>query len=294
MSLQAPIKDLPLDQIDISLSGLRISRPAEVDQMCHSMDDHGQLQPVVVRRLDTFYQLLDGFKRYQGAEKLGWRCLRCIVLDVTLSHGVAMILKYNRGGKGLSDYDQALIIYSLCYDHGLDQVSISQLTGYSRSWVCRRLSLVERLNEQVQDALRMGLIGNTQARHLVKLPCGNQQAIMEIIIGYGFSCRDTALLIDKYLSSKSQKEQVYVLSHPREVIQREHTGKDIYDTRLGKEGNGLLKAIALLMLQQNIFIGQMNSGSLSETERQILAPRLRPLHQKAQQVLSVINKNPLL
>lgn len=294
MSIQSPIKDLPLDQIDISLSGLRISRPAELEQMCHSMEHHGQLQPVVVRRLDAVYQLLDGFKRYQGAEKLGWRSLGCIVLDVTLSHGVAMILKYNRGGKGLGDYDQALIIYSLCYDHGLDQVSISQLTGYSRSWVCRRLSLVERLSEQVQDALRMGLIGNTLARHIVKLPCGNQQIIMEIIIRYGFNCRDTALLIDKYLSSKTQKEQDYVLSHPDEIIRRAHTGKDIYDTRLGKEGNALLKAIELLILQQNIFIGQMNPGSLSDTEKQILAPRLRPLHQKAQQVLSVINKNPLL
>ncbi len=294
MSLQAPIKDIPLDQIDISLSGLRISRPGEVDQMCHSMKHHGQLQAVVVRRLGAVYQLLDGFKRYQGAEKLCWRCLGCTVLDVTLSHGVAMILKYNRGGKGLCDYDQALIIYSLCYDHGLDQVSISRLTGYSRSWVCRRLSLVERLSDEVQDALRMGLIGNTQARHIVKLPCGNQQAIMEIIIRHDLCCRDTALLVNKYLSSKSQKEQAYVLSHPRDIIQREHTGKDIYDTRLGKEGNRLLKAIELLMLQQNIFIAQMNPGSLSETERHILAPRLRPLHQKAQQILSVLNKNILL
>ncbi|HHN48149.1 MAG TPA: hypothetical protein ENN08_04345 [Bacteroidales bacterium] len=71
MSLQAPIKDLPLDQIDISLSGLRISRPGDVDQMCHSMKHHGQLQAVVVRRLGAVYQLLDGSKRYQGVEKLG-------------------------------------------------------------------------------------------------------------------------------------------------------------------------------------------------------------------------------
>lgn len=293
MSLQAPIRDLPLDQIDMSLSGLRISRPADMEQMCRSMAHHGQLQPVVVRRLDAVYQLLDGFKRYQGAEKLGWRCLRGIVLDVGLSHGVAMILKYNRGGKGLGDYDQALIIYSLCYDHGLDQTAISELTGYSRSWVCRRMALVERLSEQVQDALRMGLIGNTQARHIVKLPRGNQQSVMEIIIGHDLSCRDTAVLVEKYVRSKSQKEQAYVLSHPMDVIQREHTGKDIYDTRLGKEGNLLLKAIELLMLQQNIFIGQMNPGSLSETERRILAPRLTPLYQRAQQVMLHITKNPL-
>jgi len=55
----------------------------------------------------------------------------------------------------------------------------------------------------------------------------------------------------------------------------------------------LLKAIELLMLQQNIFIGQMSSGYLSETKRHILAPRLRPLHQRAQQMVSLINKNPL-
>ncbi len=294
MSLHAPIQDLLLDQIDMSLSDLRIIRPADLEKMRRSLELHGQLQPIVVRQQDGTYQLLDGFKRCHCSKRLGWSSLRGIVLEVTLCDGVAMILKYNRAGKGLDDYDQALIIYSLVHDHGLDQVSISRLTGYCRSWVSRRLALIEKLCESVQDALRMGLISNTHARSIVKLPRGNQHAIMKIITGDHLSCRDTALLVDKYLSSKSSEEQDYVLSHPMEVIRLAHSDKNIFDTRLGKKGNRLLKAIELLMLQQNIFIGQMNPSTLSETEKGILCPRLEVLEQRTKQVLSIIHQNPLL
>lgn len=293
MSLQAPIQELLLDQIDMSLSDLRIMRPSDLDKMRRSLEVHGQLQPIVVRQQEATYQLLDGFKRCHCSEKLGWSSLRGIVLDVTLCQGVAMILKYNRAGKGLDDYDQALIIYSLRHDHALDQVSISQLTGYSRSWVCRRLALVEKLSHPVQDALRMGLISNTHARSIVKLPRGNQQAITEIITRDHLSCRDTALLVDRYLSSKSSEEQDYVLSHPMEVIRLAHTDKNIFDTRLSEKGNRLLKAMELLILQLNIFIGQINTPGLSETEKSILRPRLRQLEEKTKLALSIINQNPL-
>jgi ParB/RepB/Spo0J family partition protein len=294
MSLHAPIQELSLDQIDMSLSDLRIMRPADLDQMRRSLEHHGQLQPIVVRQQEATYQLLDGFKRCHCSEKLGWSSLRGIVLDVTLCQGVAMILKYNRAGKGLEDYDQALIIYSLRHDHALDQAGISQLTGYSRSWVCRRLALLEKLSEPVQDALRMGLISNTHARSIVKLPRGNQQAITEIITRHQLSSRDTALLVDKFLSSKSHKEQVYVLSHPMDIIDNAYRSKDIFDARLSSKGNQVLKSMELLMLQLNIFIGQMHPLRLSETEKRILRPRLGPLEQRTKQVLSLINQNPLI
>jgi ParB/RepB/Spo0J family partition protein len=132
-------KQLKLEEMDISLSGLRITRPSELERMQQSLQRCGQLNPVVVRPSDDKYQVLDGFKRYYTAQRLGWEFLEVRVLEVTLAEGKAIMLSYNRGGRSLLDYDEALVVYSLKSEHLLDQADISKLTGYSRSWVCRRL-----------------------------------------------------------------------------------------------------------------------------------------------------------
>ena len=73
------------------------------------------------------------------------------ILDVPLMEGKAMMLSYNKSGRSLMDYDEALVVCSLKKDHLLDQSAISHLIGYSRSWVCRRLALVEKLDPSVQE-----------------------------------------------------------------------------------------------------------------------------------------------
>jgi len=57
-------KQLKLEDLDISLSCLRITRPVELERMQASLDRIGQLSPVIVRKEANNYQLLDGFKRY--------------------------------------------------------------------------------------------------------------------------------------------------------------------------------------------------------------------------------------
>ena len=67
----APInKQLKLEDLDISLSRLRITRPVELERMQASLDRIGQLSPVIVRKEEDNYQLLDGFKRY--FQRSGW------------------------------------------------------------------------------------------------------------------------------------------------------------------------------------------------------------------------------
>jgi ParB/RepB/Spo0J family partition protein len=285
-------KQLKPEDMDISLSGLRITRPSELERMQQSLQRCGQLNPVVVRPEDDKYQVLDGFKRYYSAQRLGWEYLDARILDVTLVQGKAIMLSYNRGGRSLLDYDEALVVYSLKREHLMDQADISKLTGYSRSWVCRRLALVEKLDPALQDALRMGMITNSQARALVKLPRGNQQEVMRCIINHHLTSRDSSILVEKYLQSGSSEAQQYVLGHPLEVIEKALSKAEIYDARLSHHGNRLLKSIELLYIQQNIFIGLFNhhlTGMLSDIETGILDEKTERIRKGARKIQSVIN-----
>ena len=285
-------RQIKLEDLDTTLLTLRITRPADLTRVRQSLERSGQLNPIVVRPLDERFQILDGFKRYAVAGDLGWESLEARILDISLPEGKAAMLSYNRNGRSLLDYDEAMVIHSLKQEHLLDQVAISRLTGYSRSWVCRRLALIEKLDPTLQDALRMGVITNSQARSLVQLPRGNQQEVMHCITEWHLTSRDSAVLVEKYLSSGSHKEQQYVLTHPMEVIEQTGSGQEIFDIRLSHHGNRLLKSVELLHIQQNIFIslcGQHMTGQLGETETGILEEKIERLKKGAGKVHKIIN-----
>jgi ParB/RepB/Spo0J family partition protein len=283
--------ELKLKKMDLSLSCLRIIRPVQLERMQESLKRFGQLNPVIVRRQEPHFQILDGFKRYWGAEKLGWEHLRAMILDISITQGKAMMLNYNKVSRSLLDYDEALVVHSLSREHMLDQVMISNLTGYSRSWVCRRLAMIDKLSESVQQHLRMGVISNTHARFIVRLPRGNQEIITRIIMDNNISSRDSQVLIDKFLACSTQKEQQYVISHPMEVLQQALDGHEIHDSRLSRHGNRLLKSIELLLIQNNIFTGQFThyqSGKLKAIELSILSGRLERLEKSTGRILSIL------
>jgi len=290
-------KLLKLEDLDISLSCLRIIQPVALERMYQSLHRIGQLNPIVVRKENTNYQILDGFKRYFSAERIGWPCLDARVLEISITHGKAMILNYNRTKGSLLDYDEALIVYSLKKDHLMDQGSISQLTGYSRSWVCRRLALIEKLASCVQEELRMGMISNSQARAIVKLPRGNQEDIMREIITHGITSRDCSVLVEKFLQSNSKSEQEYIINHPVEIIEQFRYKDEIYDRGINGYGKGLFKSIERLLTQQSIFITQFShcqAEELKEIELSMLPGKLERIKKNTDSILSLINNKTLI
>jgi ParB family chromosome partitioning protein len=287
------IRSIPLEHFDTSLSIYRLAFPSQIKHMKQSLERMGQLTPVITRQSETGYQLIDGFKRYYAAEKLAMNALLGKVLEVSESMGKAMILAYNKESSPLVDYEEGLIVCSLKNQHGMNQKQIAELTGYSAAWVCRRITLVERLDETVQSQLTLGKISSAHARHIIKLPRGNQGEVTRSIMDHELSSRSSAWLIDKYLSSGSKAQKQYLLDHPLEAIEKQTKEQEIYDSRLCKHGNQLLKTTELLYLQQNIFTGQyshIQTGQLSDLEKGILSPKLRKVSAKSRLIVSLIDQ----
>jgi len=285
---------IPLEAIDTGLSVLRLSYPGQVKKIKASMEQSGQLQPVVLRHSEDHYQMIDGFKRFFAAEQLGWEELEAKVIDVPEATGIALMLSYNRNSPGLVDYEEAMIAQSLKVRCLMKQQEISALLGYSSTWVCRRLALIEKLDESVQDALRMGQITAGHARGLVKLPRGNQSRVLGIIIAHNLTTQGASILIERYLKSGKKQESEWVLLHPLEAIEMSLAGKEIYDNRLTAYGNRLLKTITLLSFQQHLFIGQYTSyhrKELTAMESDILEPGVIDILKKAKTIVSIISEN---
>lgn len=65
------------------LAALRLCDPSADEQVRRSLDDHGQLSPVVAfADREQRLELVDGFKRWRAARALEWPSLQVRVLPV--------------------------------------------------------------------------------------------------------------------------------------------------------------------------------------------------------------------
>jgi len=234
---------IEIGKIDRSFSEMRLTRPEQIAWMQNSLKAVGQLRPVVVRKEKGVYQMLDGFKRYYACQALKWEELQAHLVEVDNVTAKAMILSYNQQGSSLLDYEEAQIVYSLKKEHLMKQEEIATLLSKSFSWVSRRLSFIERLDESVRTHLQLGKITPTHARELVKLPRGKQNVFLKLIIDNNLTSRQTSLLITKYLQSKTKEEETYILKNPVEAVLQQCMEEEINDCRLSLHGNRLLKTI---------------------------------------------------
>lgn len=284
---------IALENIDLSLSDLRIIHSGQINSMERSIKQFGQQQPIVLRRLDNKdYQLVDGFKRYYAFENLGKHNIYSQLLDVEDLLATAMMITYNKSCDSLNLLEESLIVQRLRKEHLMDQDAISRILGYSRSWVCRRLSLVEKLDENVRTQIRLGVLTSSHGRELLRLPRGNQNEVMKTIVNNNLTTKQTHELISKYTKSGNLKEKEYILAEPFKVISVSETDGAVYDTRLSEFGNKLLKTSHILQTQLHILTGQLSHNKdtylLKDIEFTILSPKLSGIVKKSEIVISQI------
>jgi len=259
---------------------MRITNMDRILQVEKSMRVHGQLQAVVARVHAGGIQLIDGFKRLYAAEDLMMETLQCQLLEVDLSQAKVLLLSYNRPHQSMEVLEEALVLKDLLETHELDQRRLARLTGYSRSWVSRRLSLIDKMNEEVSVEIRMGTLTSSHARALIRLPRGNQGEVARVMTSCHLTSRQSNALADAFLKAKDEDGQRDILAHPEQVIDRieQVSGEDIYDTRLSGYGNELMLSIceALSGLEHLLtLLEDERMCKLQESETVIIIPFLR-------------------
>jgi len=223
---------LPLSSIDDSYSCYRLIYPKAEKLMFESIERYGQLTPVVVTiPREGRYLLIDGFKRLRASLKLELPALQVTVLPGGDRALKAAMLHLNRNTHSMTLMEEAIIVRALYQEHSLTQVAIGTLLGVHKSWVCRRLAIVERLNEEVLEQVRLGLIGPTIIRELGKLPHGNQSATLAAIRKHKMTCRETAQMVTLLMQSLSS-EIDKILYFPESILSQREPDRPHLNKRL--------------------------------------------------------------
>jgi ParB/RepB/Spo0J family partition protein len=240
-------KPCPIPTIGATLGRARCRQPAQVERMKQSLMTHGQLTPLVVAATPEGVEVVDGFKRLAAATSLGWTTLVVVVRPLDETGQWAAMLLLNRGPSSMTTLEEALVLRELCKT-GLTQVEIASLCSRHKTWVSRRVGLVERLHPELIEAVKLGLLHPGSARRLLSLPPGNQLEMAAAVESARLGPRDTELLVSLWHRTKDPAVRRTLLSEPRASLSKHHpeTRRPPLDPRLSPEGQRLCRCLRRL------------------------------------------------
>jgi len=216
LSLMDAVEELPVSRMGETYGSLRIVDPRADEAMLRSLKRYGQLTPVVCAKREG-YELVDGFKRLRACRRIGRETLTARILEASPRVLKAAIIQLNRL-RPIRELEEAMVLASLHREDALTQTEIALLLGRHRSWVSRRIALIEKLSEEVIDDIRLGLLPATVGRELALVPRGNQKEVAASLIKHRLSTREAAKLV-AYFVSRPRWEHALILARPWDVVE---------------------------------------------------------------------------
>jgi ParB-like chromosome segregation protein Spo0J len=280
------LRQLRLEDIGERYPRSRLYSPEAERAMARSLSRYGQISPVVVCEREGVYELIDGFKRFSAARQLKpIPKLSSRLIEVDERGAKAAIYGLNRVGGRTRELEEAWIVHALVREDGLSQVEVAELLGRHKSWVCRRLALIEKLVPEAREKLRLGLLCPSAARELIRLPVGNQKELLPVIRREALSVPELNRVVDVLLRASDRSQQAYVLQQPREALaQDEHAPLPAQDPRLSAAANMVFKRLGILnaqMSRMDNWLQHHGRAELTPRDQTLLSPHFDRLSRQA-------------
>ena len=282
---------LPVAQLGERYRRYRFTDTDAETAMAGSLRRYGQLSPLVVCLREETHEILDGFKRLAAARAIGLRTLSARLLEVDERAAKAAIHGLNDTGRRPLEWEEAWIVHALVREDGMTQVEVAALLGRHKSWVCRRLALVEQLAHQAREDLRLGLLSATAARSLIRLPAGNQVEALAALHRDGLTAAELDGVVDLFLAAPGQRPQEYILAQPRQALKQARQGPGrAWDPRLSKEGNRLARRLTYILEdlgRMETWLRSQGRAGLTPSDRALLTPDFIRMARDAQSVAAL-------
>ena len=204
----------PTDVLPISRVEPRSGQPRTVfdepalHELAESIAQHGVLQPITVRLLDSgYYQIIAGERRWRAARLAGLTEIPARVIDADDRKVQELALVENLQREDLNPLEEARGYRALMEEHGMTQEAVSQSVGKSRPAVANALRLLS-LQPEVSAMLEAGQLSTGHARALLSITNRSRQLeAAKLVVEKGLSVRQTEALAASMLREPKKKQE---------------------------------------------------------------------------------------
>jgi ParB family chromosome partitioning protein len=175
--------EVDLHQLELRHDDLRIRGGDRRRRLIASVAELGQQVPVIVIREEARLVLIDGYLRVEALRRLGRDRATATAWPVTEAEALLQH-RHLAASKQTAIEDAWLIARLRTYGLSLDQLAVRLCR--SKSWVSRRLALLDELATAAQVAVRAGIVPPHAAmKYLVPLARANRRQCEQLIGGLG-------------------------------------------------------------------------------------------------------------
>ena len=185
------ILDIPVDQIDVNPQQPRqVFDHEKLEELINSIKEYGLIQPLIVTKSGSRYELIAGERRLRSAKILEMKTVPCLVREASEQQKLELALIENVQRQNLNPIEEAIAYQKLIDEFSLTQETVAVKVGKSRAVVANALRLLS-LPAAVQKALVDDKITEGHARVIAGFETEDEQLkFLEQILNYNFTVRD--------------------------------------------------------------------------------------------------------
>ena len=197
---------LPIEDIVPNPNQPRIHfNETELRELSESIQEHGVLQPLLVRKHGNGYEIIAGERRYQASKLAGLEELPVIIKEVNDEEMLALALIENLQRSDLNPVEEAKGYRQLIDASGMTQEALSKAVSKSRSAITNSLRLLD-LPEVVQQMIFEGKLTAGHARAILAVPYEDARIrLAEKVVAEGLSVRATENLAPLFSAGETPK-----------------------------------------------------------------------------------------
>lgn len=220
---QAPLA--PKNEVSVSeirpnpFQPRRVFDPAGLEELRNSILAHGVMQPIVVRAIDTGYQLVSGERRWRASRLAGLTVIPAVIREDVSDHDMLeLALVENVQRRDLNAIERGIAFRELMTTLGLTQLEVADKVGLKRSSVANQVRLLE-LNEKVQELIAADQLSMGHGRALLGLKEPSLQVdLAESVVKQDLSVRQTEALVREMNAVKPPKLDDNIVAVEPEIV----------------------------------------------------------------------------
>ncbi|MBM7855810.1 ParB family chromosome partitioning protein [Desulfohalotomaculum tongense] len=216
----------------------------KLQELADSIQEHGVVQPVVVRELpEGGYQLIAGERRWRACQLANIDTIPAVVTEYTDVEAAEVALIENLQREDLNPLEESVAYQSLINEFGLTQEELAKRVGKSRSYITNMLRLLS-LPDEVLAMLSGGRLSVGHARALLAIKDDRKKiTAAREIVKKQLSVRQTEKLV-KNLENKKEKSRRFQSCSP-ELEDLKDQLQSVFGTKVqiktNKKGKGKLE-----------------------------------------------------
>ena len=160
----------------------------EIKQLADSINENGQISPIVVRKTGEKFELIVGERRWRATQLLKKDTIDAVIIDADEKTSAVLSIVENVQREDLNSMEEAESLLRLVNEFGMSHDDVSKYISKSRTHVTNLIRLNE-LSDYGKEQLSMGTITMGHARAVLTLSPDEQSRILREAVRKNLSVR---------------------------------------------------------------------------------------------------------